>query len=177
MVAVDAPLPPLRTLVTAQQWADFRYLRLPADIHPPGYAAEEYDVGVLFDQIEAAPPLRPMPLVLTARGEPEPLPDPLPPGPSADTVAAFNRAGPQGQADFAASVPGAGGRQHATHPMIGSNAPWRAVSGSWLPPRSASCASGPSGAQGPFPLPSAACTGQALAHKNGGLVCGFSAAI
>ena len=64
-------------------------------------------MSVLFDEIEAAPPLRPMPLVVMARGEPEPLPDPLPPGLSADTLAALNRAGPQAQADFAASVLGA----------------------------------------------------------------------
>ena len=64
-------------------------------------------MGVLFDEIEATPPLRPMPLVVMARGEPEPQPDLLPPGMSADTMAALNRAGPQAQADFSASVPGA----------------------------------------------------------------------
>ena len=48
-----------------------------------------------------------MPLVVMARGEPEPQPDLLPPGMSADTMAALNRAGPQAQADFSASVPGA----------------------------------------------------------------------
>ena len=112
MVMVDSPLPLLRTLVTPQQWAEFANLQLPAGISPPGYAAEQYDVGMLFDEIVAAPPLRPVPLVVMTRGEPD-VPDPLPPNISVDTLAAFDRAAPQAQAELAASAAGA---EHVTVP-------------------------------------------------------------
>lgn len=106
MVTVDSPAPSLRTLITPEQWSQFRNLQLSEDISP-GYVTEAYDIGVLFDEIEASPPLRQMPLSVLVRGETEPAPDPLPPGMTVELLDALNRAAPQSQADFAGSVPGA----------------------------------------------------------------------
>ena len=56
---VDSPLPPYRKLVGTEAWEaseQLRMLRLDPSL-VPGYALESYDIGVLFDEIEAAGPL------------------------------------------------------------------------------------------------------------------------
>ena len=80
LVIVDSPLPPLRGLVTPQQWEKLAILAIPPDAIP-GYELESYDVGTLFDEIEAAPPLADIPVIVITRGEIRMNEDPIPDGP------------------------------------------------------------------------------------------------
>ena len=83
-------------------------LAIPADA-VPGYELESYDLDTLFDEIEAAPPLPDIPVVVITRGETRMSDDPIPEGAglTAAEVEALNEAQREGQAVFAASVPGA----------------------------------------------------------------------
>ncbi|MGI9031552.1 MAG: alpha/beta fold hydrolase [Ilumatobacteraceae bacterium] len=108
LVIVDSPLPPLRGLVTPQHWEELAILAIPPDA-VPGYELESYDLGKLFDEIEAAPPLADIAVIVITRGEIRMNEDPIPDGVelTAADVEALNEAQRQGQAAFAASVPGA----------------------------------------------------------------------
>jgi len=105
LVIVDSPQPTLRHTLTPEQWE----LAAIAESDPeslPGYELEAYDIGLLFDRIDAAPPLPAIPVVVLQRGEVRlgdaPIPDEL-----AADVLAINHAQLQSQAEFAAGVPGA----------------------------------------------------------------------
>ncbi len=109
LVTVDSPMPVARTLLTPQQWATY----VDEPLHPasgvqgpPGYELEAYDFDVLFDEIEAAPPLPAVPFTVMVRGGNDPIPEGLPAA-KVDSIEAYNRIWPQAEADFAASVPGA----------------------------------------------------------------------
>jgi pimeloyl-ACP methyl ester carboxylesterase len=106
LVIVDSPLPPLRGLATPQQWEKLAILAIPPDAIP-GYELESYDVGTLFDEIEAASPLADIPVIVITRGEIRMNEDPIPDGLTAAEVEAINETQREAQAAFAASVPGA----------------------------------------------------------------------
>ena len=57
---------PMRGLITPQQWEKVAVLAIPPDAIP-GYELESYDVGTLFDEIEAAPPLPDIPVIVIPR--------------------------------------------------------------------------------------------------------------
>jgi pimeloyl-ACP methyl ester carboxylesterase len=108
LVIVDSPLPPLRDKLTPEQWALGKSMSSdPALV--PNYELEAYDLGVLFDEIAAAPPLPEIPVVVVRRGEikmsDDPLPDNMPL--IADEMNAMNAAQRESQSAFAASIPGA----------------------------------------------------------------------
>ncbi len=108
LVIVDSPLPANRNLVSAKHWETLRVFRIdPTAV--PGYPLESYDIGRLFDEIESAPPLPDIPVVLVRRGEVRMSDDPLPAG--LDITQAeldsINEAQRKSQALFAASVNGA----------------------------------------------------------------------
>ncbi len=108
LVLIDSPMPAERDLITAEQWALVRNLATDPDL-VPGYELEAYDLGVLFDEIEAAPPLADVPVVVVVRGEVRVSDDPIPddfPIPAAE-LDDMNEKQRQGQRDFAATVPGA----------------------------------------------------------------------
>ncbi|MFF0815330.1 alpha/beta fold hydrolase [Rhodococcus sp. NPDC003318] len=107
LVTVDAAQPELRSMLAPQEWALFADLRMSPDSYPSGYQAEAYSVDELFDRIEAAPPLPAIPVVVMVRGEPNPIPDPLPPNVTAESLQKVNDTWPRSQAAFAAGVPGA----------------------------------------------------------------------
>ena len=75
----------------------------------PGYQLESYDLGRLFDEIDAAGPLPDVPVVVVRRGGPSMGGDPIPGGlPITQTqVDALGAAQWNGQAVWAAVVPGA----------------------------------------------------------------------
>lgn len=105
LVIVDSPQPTLRDVLTPEQWE----LAAMAESDPdslPGYEIEAYDIGLLFDEIEAAPPPPAVPIIVIQRGETRlgdaPVPDDL-----AAVVLAINEAQLESQAAFAASVSGA----------------------------------------------------------------------
>ncbi len=110
LVTVDSPMPVHRTLLAPQQWEMIidqqrhpaSYLQDP----PPDYELEAYDFDVLFDEIEAAPPLPAVPFTVIVRGGNDPIPEDMPAS-LAEAVEAYNRIWPQAEAEFAASVPGA----------------------------------------------------------------------
>ena len=109
LVIVDSPLPPERGLITPQQWEKVAIMAIPPDAIP-GYELESYDVGTLFDEIEAAPPLADIPVIVITRGEISMSEDPTPDGAGGLTAAeveAINESQREAQAMFAASVPGA----------------------------------------------------------------------
>jgi pimeloyl-ACP methyl ester carboxylesterase len=63
LVGVDGVVPGERQLLTPQQWGAFGdEVRIPSPI--PGYAMESYDLTASAEQVNAARPLRTMPLVL-----------------------------------------------------------------------------------------------------------------
>ncbi len=109
LVTVDSPMPALRELLTPQQWEELNAIALKLDPEMlPGYELEAYEFDVLFDEIEAAPPLPEIPVTVIVRGETQMSDDPLPDDPTlrALLVAQWEPQR-QSQADFAASVPGA----------------------------------------------------------------------
>ena len=109
LVTVDSPMPVARTLLSPQQWEMIiDEQRHPASYlqGPPDYELEAYDFDVLFDEIEAAPPLPAVPFTVIVRGGNDPISEDVPAS-KAEAVEAYNRIWPQAEADFAASVPGA----------------------------------------------------------------------
>jgi pimeloyl-ACP methyl ester carboxylesterase len=109
LVNVDSPMPGLRELLTPEQWEELNALALKMDPElVPGYVLEGYEFDVLFDEIEAAPPLPEIPVTVMRRGETQMADDPLPDDPALRALLVA-RWEPQlqSQADFAATVPGA----------------------------------------------------------------------
>jgi pimeloyl-ACP methyl ester carboxylesterase len=107
LVLVDSPLPPERDAIGADAFEPIRLFSTdPALV--PGYEIESYDVGTLFDEIEAAGPLPDIPVVVVRRGivvSADPLPEGAP-----FTQAEFDgftTAQWEAQAQWAADVPGA----------------------------------------------------------------------
>ncbi len=94
--------------VSAEHWRKVRVLRIDPRA-APGYELESYDTDRLFDEIESAPPLPDIPVVVVRRGEVRMSDDPLPAGLDLTPaqVDALNEAQRKSQALFVASVPGA----------------------------------------------------------------------
>ena len=69
LVVVDSPLPPNRDLVDPQTWESVRVMGLDQSL-VPGYQLESYDLGTLFDEIDAAGALPDIPVVVVRRGGP-----------------------------------------------------------------------------------------------------------
>jgi len=106
LVLVDPGQPFMRKLFPPEVWKADQEIGLHPESPIPHYQQEAYDQDRTYDQIEAAPPLRSMPVIILARGEPEPLPDSLPSGPMREILITMNRIWAQAQAEFAASIPG-----------------------------------------------------------------------
>ncbi|MBV1854286.1 alpha/beta fold hydrolase [Catellatospora tritici] len=77
-----------------------------------GYRTEACDMGAVHDRIEAAPPLRPMPVAVLSSSDLD-LPDPMPAPCTAGERADVARAWRDGQDALAAGIPGA---EHVTVP-------------------------------------------------------------
>jgi pimeloyl-ACP methyl ester carboxylesterase len=107
LVLVDSPLPPERDAIGADVFGQVRLFSTDPTL-VPGYELESYDVGTLFDEIDAAGPLPDIPVIVVRRGRvvsDDPLPEDAP-----FTQAEFdalNTAQWEAQAQWAASVPGA----------------------------------------------------------------------
>jgi pimeloyl-ACP methyl ester carboxylesterase len=67
LVFVDSPMPTERGLIRPDLWEAVKVMSLDASL-VPGYQLESYDVGTLFDEIEAADPLPGIPVVVIRRG-------------------------------------------------------------------------------------------------------------
>ena len=67
LVFVDSPLPPERELV-GELWEAVQVMSQDPSL-VPGYELESYDVGTLFDEIEAAGTLPDIPVVVIRRGD------------------------------------------------------------------------------------------------------------
>jgi pimeloyl-ACP methyl ester carboxylesterase len=108
LVVVDSPLPPNQDLVSPATWESVRVMSLDQSL-VPGYQLESYDLGTLFDEIDAAGGLRDMPVVVVRRGGPSMGGDPVPEGSpiTQAEVDALGAAQWNGQAAWAAVVPGA----------------------------------------------------------------------
>ncbi|GAA1374058.1 alpha/beta fold hydrolase [Catellatospora chokoriensis] len=111
MVLVDAGAPAHRAAQSPQLFEKGRYPALAPDT-VPGYRTEAYDLGAVYDQIEAAPPLRAMPVVVLSSSDLA-LPDPMPSPYAATEGADLERAWRAGQDGLAAGIPGA---EHVTVP-------------------------------------------------------------
>ena len=108
LVVIDSPLPPNRDLVSPQMWESVRVMGLDQSL-VPGYQLESYDLGRLFDEIDAAGELPDIPVVVVRRGAPSMGGAQLPDG-SPITQAELDAIGAaqwNGQAAWAAGVPGA----------------------------------------------------------------------
>jgi pimeloyl-ACP methyl ester carboxylesterase len=109
LVVVDSPLPPHRARVNPTTWEKAHIMTLdPSNL--PGFELESYDLDKVFDEIEAAKPLRDIPVVVVRRGDgvrfsDDPLPEGLPIT-QAEADAA-NVVQWEAQALWAESVPGA----------------------------------------------------------------------
>lgn len=111
LVLVDAGSPAHRAVQSPQLFEKGRHAKLAPDT-VPGYRTEAYDMGTVYDQIEAAPPLRPMPVVVLSSsdlGLPDPMPSPYAAGEGAELARAWR----EGQDALAAGIPGA---EHITVP-------------------------------------------------------------
>lgn len=106
LVLVDPAQPFIRKLFPPEIWKIDQEIGLHPESPIPGYQQEAYDQDSNYDQIEAAPPLRSMPVIILVRSKPNPVPDGLS-APAKEVVTALNRVWPQAQAEFAASIPGA----------------------------------------------------------------------
>jgi pimeloyl-ACP methyl ester carboxylesterase len=109
LVFVDSPLPPERELV-GELWEAVQVMSQDPSL-VPGYELESYDVGTLFDEIEAAGPLPDIPVVVIRRGDGAAFSDDntVPEGApfTQAEVDAINTAQWESQALWAAGVPGA----------------------------------------------------------------------
>ena len=108
LVTVDSPLPAQRELIPA----NLRDLVKLGPLDPslvPGYELEVYDLDTAFDEIDAAGPLPDIPVIVVRRGAPKLSDDPIPDGGplTAADIDALNSAQWNGQAAWAAGVPGA----------------------------------------------------------------------
>jgi pimeloyl-ACP methyl ester carboxylesterase len=115
MVLVEATSETLRDRLEPRHWNVLRKLLLAGTI--PGVAwtpnLETYDLDASVAQIRAAPPLRPMPLVVLSAARPNLLPDSLPSEAALELVFATEPAWREAQDDLARLVPGA---RHITAP-------------------------------------------------------------
>jgi len=107
LVLVDPAQPFMRRLFPPQVWKTYQEIGLHPDSPLPGYQEEAYDLDSTYNQIEAAPSLRSMPVIILTRSKPEPVPDSLPAGPVREVLTTLNSVWPQAQEEFAASIPGA----------------------------------------------------------------------
>lgn len=105
MVLVDAASPAHRAVQSRQLFEKGRYPKIPPDT-VPGYRTEAYDMGAVYDQIEAAPPLRRMPVVVLSSSELD-LPDTMPAPYTSGERADVGRTWREGQNALAAGIPGA----------------------------------------------------------------------
>lgn len=111
LVLVDAGSPAHRAAQSPQLFEKGRHAKLALDT-VPGYRTEAYDMGIVYDRIESAPPLHPMPVVVLSSsdlGLPEPMPAPYAAGEGTELTRAWRA----GQDALAAGVPGA---KHVTVP-------------------------------------------------------------
>ena len=108
LVVVDSPLPPDRDLVGPELWEAVQVMSLEPSL-VPGYELESYEVGTLFDEIEAAGALPDIPVVVVRRGGATMSDDPLPEGApfTQAEVDAISTAQWEAQAQWADSVPNA----------------------------------------------------------------------
>jgi len=106
LVVIDSPLPPNRDLIDPAKWESVRVFGLDQSL-VPGYELESYDLDTLFDEIDAAGALPDMPVVVVRRGSMGG--DPVPEGsPISQTeLDALSKTQWDGQAAWAAGVPGA----------------------------------------------------------------------
>jgi pimeloyl-ACP methyl ester carboxylesterase len=104
VVLIDPTPPALRDLLPPALWQGFaRSVEQPGS-PIPGYPLEAYDLTASLDQIRAAPAPPRVPTTILVAGTVEPVP---PGDPSADAVAAVQRARPEAYARLAQSLPGA----------------------------------------------------------------------
>ncbi len=109
LVFVDSPMPTERGLIRPELWEEVRVMSLDASL-VPGYELESYDVGSLFDEIEAAGPLPGVPVVVIRRGGANMTADDTVPEGAPLTQAdvdGLNNAQWQAQAQWASGVPDA----------------------------------------------------------------------
>ena len=110
LVVVDSPLPPSRDNITPEVWESVRMKAQDPSL-VPGYELESYDLGTLFDEIEAAGTLPDIPVVVIRRGDGAAFSDDdtVPEGApfTQAEVDAINTAQWEAQAQWAAGVPGA----------------------------------------------------------------------
>jgi pimeloyl-ACP methyl ester carboxylesterase len=110
LVVVDPPLPPSRDNITPEVWESVRTKAQDPSL-VPGYELESYDLGTLFDEIEAAGTLPDIPVVVIRRGDGAAFSDDdtVPEGApfTQAEVDAINTAQWEAQAQWAAGVPGA----------------------------------------------------------------------
>ena len=109
LVIVDSPLPPSRELLRADLWEKINTLGPPDPSLVPGYELETYNLDTLFEEVDAAGALPDIPVVVVRRGAPKMNDDPVPESGSiaAAEIDATSAAQWEGQAAWAASVPGA----------------------------------------------------------------------
>ena len=103
IVLVDPTAPALRDLLTPAQWDTIAQSITDPPELVPGYTTEAYDLTASTDQVRAAPPPPQVPATVLVAGET----DPVPPGPSAEALAAAVAARPEALARLAADIPGA----------------------------------------------------------------------
>jgi len=106
LVLVDPAQPFIRALFPPQEWKVNQEIGLRPQMPIPGYEQEIYDQDANYNQIEAAPPLRPMPVTILVRDKSDPVTSDLP-ADLAAVLSAMNGIWSQAQAGFAASIPGA----------------------------------------------------------------------
>ena len=108
LVLVDPAQPFIRALFPPREWKLNQEigLRPQRPISGSGYEQEIYDQDANYNQIEAAPPLRPMPVTILVRDKSDPVTSDLP-ADLAAVLSAMNGIWSQAQAEFAASIPGA----------------------------------------------------------------------
>ena len=107
LVLIDSRLPQNRDLVDPEQWQSVQVIGLDQSL-VPGYQLESYDLGRLFDEIDAAGPLPDIPVVVVRCGGPSMGGDPIPDGqPITQAVDALGAAQWDAQAVWAADVSGA----------------------------------------------------------------------
>lgn len=101
LIMIEATPPPLKRLLSPQLWKELLQDPLLAAQSPiPGYVVETYDLDRILDQIAAAAPLPPAPVVLLTATE-------LQPGAPPAFRKSLAPLLPKAQAEFAASIPGA----------------------------------------------------------------------
>ena len=104
VVLVDPTPPAVRDLLPPPLWEGFAQTVERPESPIPGYTLEAYDLNASMDQIRDAPAPPRVPATILVAGEVEPVP---PGDPSAEAIAAIERARPEAYARLAQSIPGA----------------------------------------------------------------------